>query len=107
MIRASLLLLVLVQTTFADDFLKQLTPKDLSPDQTAQLNQKLTQMAKLYQNQPAQCAMPLKEVKVADANRMDPIALPTSRGAFESVPVYKTLDKGIEHSVPIPACPSR
>jgi hypothetical protein len=66
----------------AADFVKKLTPNELTP--AAKPTAAKT------------CAIPLKEIKAVNPNRMDPMALPNK---------VRNFDKGISHAVPIPACP--
>jgi hypothetical protein len=94
MLRTFCVLLTLAQLATADDFVKQLTPKDLSPDTKP--------MSKLLLKRPRsasiQCAIPLKEVKVRNPNRVDQIAIPQPGGR-------QNFDRGIEHPLPMPVCP--
>jgi len=92
MLRTLCAVLVVAQLSLGDDFVKQLTPKDLVPN----LKSKPSVLVKLNDTSKMICAIALKEVRVPA--RMDPMFLPSRSTNF---------DKGIEHPVPIPVCPSR
>jgi hypothetical protein len=66
----------------AGDFVKQLTPNDLKP--AAKPAPVMT------------CAIPLKEIKAVNPNRMDPMTLPNHG---------RNMDKGMVRPAPVPVCP--
>jgi hypothetical protein len=86
--RQKAIMMPILCAVLAADFVKQLTPKDL----------KLNPPPAVHIAAPAACAIPLKEIKARNPNRIDPIAFPDKGRNF---------DKTIAHPVPMPVCPSR
>jgi hypothetical protein len=90
MLRAFCIVLMAVPLLIADDFLKQLTPKDLSPKPP-----EIIVIPQVKISGPLTCAIPLKEHRVPNGSSMDKIAAPHAP---------ENLDKGMVHPPPIPVC---
>ena len=91
MLRAFCVVLVAAPLLMADDFLKQLTPKDFSLKPP-----KIIFIPEVKTSGPLTCAIPLKELHVPNGSGIDKIAVPNASGNF---------DKGMMHSTPITVCP--
>ncbi len=90
MLRAYCFVLIGVPSLLANDFLKQLTPKDFSVTPP-----KIIVVPQVKISGPLTCAIPLKELRVPTGSSMDKITAPH---------VPQDLDKGMLHPSPIPVC---